>query len=51
MTHIVGEEMGVSRWLEPFANEVPQMSETDENHVTNVGREQNVIGRVLFFMV
>ena len=51
MTYIVGEEMSVSRWPEPFTDEIPQMPKTDKDHVAEVGREQNVIGRVLFFMV
>ena len=47
----MGEEVSVSRWFEPFTDEIPQMSEGDEDHVADVGREQNVVGRVLFFMV
>jgi len=47
----MGQEMCVSRRLEPFTNEIPQMPETDQDHVTDVGREQNIVGRVLFFVV
>ena len=50
-TYVVGQEVRVSRWLESFADEIPQMPKTDENHVTDVGREQNVIRWVLFLMV
>ena len=39
LTYIAGEEMSVSRWLESFANEISQMSETDEDHVAGIGRE------------
>jgi len=43
--------VSVSRWLESFADEISQMSKTDEYHVADVGREQNVIWWVLVFMV
>ena len=43
--------MGVSRWLESFADEISQMSETDEDHVADVGRQQNVIRWVLVLVV
>lgn len=50
-TYIVGEEVCVSRGLESFSKEIPQMTETDEDHVADVGREQNVIGWILLSMV
>jgi hypothetical protein len=33
----MGEEMCVSRWLESFTDKIPQMSETDEDHIADVG--------------
>ena len=50
-TYVVGQEVGVSRWLESFADKIPQMSKTDEDHVTDVGRKENVIRWILFFVV
>ena len=43
--------MCVSRWLESFSDEISQMPETDEDHVADVGRKQNVIRWVLFLVV
>ena len=43
--------MSVSGRLESFTDEIPQMPEADEDHVADIGREQNVIGRVLFVVV
>ena len=50
-TYVVGQEVGVSRWFESFANEISQMPETDEDHVADVRREQNVIRGILFLVV
>jgi hypothetical protein len=47
----VRQEVGVSRGLESFTEEIPQMAEADKDHVADVGRQQDVIRRVLFFMV
>lgn len=43
--------MRISRVLEPFSEEISRMSKTDEDHVAVVGREQDVIGRILLFVV
>ena len=43
--------MGVSRRLESFSEEISQMSKTNEDHVADVGGKQDVIGRVMFFVV
>ena len=43
--------MSVSGWLESFTDEVPQMPEADEDHVAEIGREKDVIGRILFVML
>ena len=50
-TYIMREEVSVSRRFESFTKEVSQMAEGNEDHVADVGREQNVIGWVLFFVV
>lgn len=44
------QEVSVSRRFESFPEEIPQMPETDEDHVADVGREENVIRWVLFLM-
>ena len=50
-TYVVWQEVGVSRWLESFADKIPQMSKTDEDHITDVGRKEDVIRWILFFVV
>ena len=50
-TYIVREEVGVSRRFESFSEEIPQMAETDEDHVADVGGKQDIIRRVVFFVV
>lgn len=47
----MGKEVGVSVMLESFAEEISQMAKTDEDHVADVGRKQNVIRWVLFIVV
>ena len=43
--------MSVSRRLESFTDEIPQVPEADKDHVADIGREQDVIGRVLLVVV
>lgn len=43
--------MGVSRRFESFAEKIPQMPKTDEDHIADVGRKQNVIRWILFIVV
>ena len=50
-TYVVGLEMCVSSWPEALANEVPQLAEAYKDHVADVGREQDVVGWVLLFML
>lgn len=50
-TYVVGEEMSISGWFESFTDEIPQMPKADEDHVAEIGREENVIGRILFVVV
>lgn len=47
----MGEEVSVSRGFESFSEEIPHMPETDEDHVADIGREQNVVRWVLFLGV
>lgn len=50
-TYIVRKEVCVSGRFESLAEKIPQMPETNEDHVADVGRKQNVIRRVLFLVV
>lgn len=45
------KEVCVSRRFKSLAEEIPQMPQTNEDHVADVGRKQNVIRRVLFRVV
>ena len=38
--------MRVSRMLESFSEEISHMSKTDEDHIAEIGRKQDVIGWV-----
>ena len=43
--------MRVSRMLESFSEEISHMSKTDEDHIAEIGRKQDVIGWVLLYVV
>ena len=46
-THTTGYQVSVRGRAQPLAHKVAHMTKDDENQITDVGREKNVVGRVL----